>query len=90
LINISTVFKRQGCKAVLIIHGYGSTGVGGAIKLAVRKCLNEKSMCGIVRAFSGGENWIDKKRELISICGNLKNNEHRISGNEGVTVVVLK
>ncbi len=29
--------KRKGTKAVIVIHGYGSTGVGGSIKMAVRE-----------------------------------------------------
>ena len=31
--------SRTGCKALVLIHGYGSSGKGGAIKDAVRKQL---------------------------------------------------
>ena len=34
--NSLATYKRQGTKAVIVIHGYGSTGVGGSIKTAVR------------------------------------------------------
>jgi len=44
-----------------VIHGYGSTGVGGGIKEAVKKCLNENSMRGIVRMF------VDEE-DLRSLC----------------------
>lgn len=37
------------------MHGYGSTGAGGTIKVAVRKCLVENAMRGIVRMAVGGE-----------------------------------
>lgn len=88
--NALTTYKGQGYKAVLIIRGYGSTGVGGGIKIAVTKALGENSMCGIVRATCGGEEWINKKKDIISICKGLENFERKISGNNGVTVVILK
>jgi hypothetical protein len=88
--NALTTYKGQGCKAVIIIHGYGSTGIGGGIKPAVRKCLEESSMRGIVRAYAWGEQWADRKRELMALCGSLGDYDRRISGNSGITVVILK
>lgn len=88
--NSLVTYKRQGVKAVIIIHGYGSTGVGGAIKPAVARCLAERSMCGIVKVFVPGENWFYRKRETLSICKDLANYERKISGNDGVTMVILK
>ncbi len=82
--------KGQGTKAVILIHGYGSSGVGGKIGSAVRRKLREESLAGIIRASCGGENWTDRKRELLSICPALSEQESRIAGNKGVTVVVLK
>jgi hypothetical protein len=88
--NALTTYKSQGVKAVYIIHGYGSTGVGGGIKTGVRKVLSDSSMQGIVRTFCGGEEWINKKREILSVCKVLENYERKISANNGITVVVLK
>ncbi|NLK71727.1 MAG: hypothetical protein GX285_01750 [Clostridiales bacterium] len=88
--NSLVTYKRQGIRAVIIIHGYGSSGVGGSIKAAVAKCLGESSMCGIVRAFVPGENWYYRKREMLSICKDLSNYERKISGNDGITIVILK
>lgn len=82
--------RRQGVKAVILIHGYGSSGSGGRIKTEVRKKLGETNLSGVVRAFVGGEQWSYRKKEFMSLCGSLKNFEQRISGNEGVTVVILK
>jgi DNA-nicking Smr family endonuclease len=53
--NVLTTNKGLGCKAVILIHGYGSSGVGGSIKAAVTRCLSDNSMRGIVRAYVGGE-----------------------------------
>lgn len=88
--NALATYKGQGIKAVIIIHGYGSTGVGGSIKAAVLKTLGESSMRGIVRAYCGGDQWINRKKEILSICGSLSEHDRRISGNEGITVVVLR
>ena len=34
--NALSTYKGQGFKVVILIHGYGSTGVGGGIRTAVR------------------------------------------------------
>lgn len=88
--NSLTTFKGQGYKAVIVIHGYGSTGVGGSIKTAVARCLTESSMRGIVRTSVGGEQWITKKKEILAICKDLEKYERSISNNEGITVVILR
>jgi hypothetical protein len=88
--NALTTYKGKGFKAVILIHGYGSTGVGGGIKAAVTRCLGENSMRGIVRTYVGGEQWINKKKEMLAICKNLENYEGKIANNNGITVVILR
>jgi DNA-nicking Smr family endonuclease len=88
--NSLTTLKGQGYKAVILIHGYGSSGSGGAIKPAVKRCLGEPGMRGIVRTFVGGEQWLDRKQEMLGICKSLESYQQRISGNDGVTVVILR
>ena len=88
--NSLTTYKRQGYKAVILIHGYGSTGVGGSIKAAVIRCLGESSMKGIVRTFATGEQWSNRKRELEEMCKALEDFEHKIANNYGVSVVILR
>ena len=34
--------RAAGAKAVKLIHGYGSSGVGGKLKISVRQFLNAK------------------------------------------------
>lgn len=86
--NALATHRGQGGKAVILIHGYGSTGVGGCIKTAVRKWLGENSR-GLVNTFVGGEQWINKKREMITLCKSIEAFESRIANNDGVTVVIL-
>lgn len=88
--NSLTTYKGQGFKAVILIHGYGSSGVGGNIKTAVKRSLGESSMRGIVRTYIGGEQWSHRKKEILAMCRDLENFERRIANNDGVTVVVLR
>jgi hypothetical protein len=82
--------KGQGCKAVILVHGYGSSGVGGGIKTAVKSKLRESSLSGIVRSQCGGESWYERKKELLALCPALTDYQRKIDGNYGVTVVILK
>lgn len=90
MINQLSTCKGQGYKAVILIHGYGSSGVGGSIKIAVRNKLKEPLLSGIVRSHCGGEHWHEKRREMVGICQPLSNYSRKIEGNQGVTVVLLK
>lgn len=90
MVNQLGTCKRQGYKAVILVHGYGSSGTGGAIKAAVRSKLQERSLSGIVRAYCGGEHWLARKKELLGMCSSLSDYQRRIDGNSGVTVVILK
>lgn len=88
--NSLMTYKAQGTRAVILIHGYGSSGAGGSIKSSVTKCLGDSSMKGIVRAFAGGEQWFIRKRELLAMCGSLEDYERKIKDNNGITVVILR
>ena len=88
--NSLSTAKGQGCKAVILIHGYGSSGQGGVIRPAVRKALGESSLKGIVRGYAAGEDWADRKKEMLGYCKDLAGFERRIANNEGVTVVILR
>jgi len=88
--NALLTYKRQGVKAVVVIHGYGSSGVGGAIKTAVSPILAAPEMAGLVRKFVPGEDFTGtKRRDLIAMCKGL-GEAHGIEGNAGVTIVVLR
>lgn len=88
--NTLAACRMRGVRAAVLIHGYGSSGVGGGIRAAVRRKLSDGSMAGIVREVVGGEQWHWRKRELLAHCRELAGYDGRISNNEGVTVVILK
>lgn len=87
--NALATYKRQGVKAVILIHGWGSSGVGGVIRTAVRNALRGDDMRGLVRAFAPGEEWTVKRREFVGMCKALEDARH-LDGNAGVTVVILR
>src|SRR5665648_511760 len=90
LVNILSTAKGAGNKAVVLVHGNGTTGVGGAIKTARKSKLKESSLIGVVKAFTGGEAWLNDKKMFLEACSQLKNFDRYIDGNKGVTVILLK
>lgn len=88
--NALVTHKKRGGRAIIFIHGYGSTGRGGKIKEAVRKRLSEKSVSALISTYVGGESFYMRKRELYALCGSLARYEAELTDNEGVTVVILR
>src|SRR5579864_105255 len=84
---------RQGKISVLkLIHGYGSTGAGGDIRIAVQKRLIELSHDGLIRACIFGENWSKSDEQtwrLLQSQPALKTDSDLGRGNRGITIVLL-
>jgi hypothetical protein len=77
---------------VKLIHGYGSTGAGGDIRIAVQKRLRELQDQGIIRACIFGENWTASDSEtwdLLKLHPALKHDPDLGRGNRGITIVLL-
>ncbi len=88
--NTLMACPRRGIRAAILIHGYGSSGVGGVIRMAVRTALADGSLASAVREAVPGEQWHWRKRDLLAQCPALAPYEGRIANNEGVTVVLLR
>jgi hypothetical protein len=84
---------RQGKVLVLkIVHGYGSSGAGGDIRIAVQKRLRELADGGQIRGCIFGENWSKSDETTWRLCqtrSELKSDADLGRGNRGITVVVL-
>lgn len=77
---------------VKLIHGYGSTGVGGEIRIAAQKRLLEMHDRGQLRACIFGENWAKSDEQtwkLLGVYPQLKNDHDLGRKNQGITIVVL-
>jgi len=49
--------RKDGYEAVKLIHGYGSSGAGGALRTELQKELHRAMQSGAIQAFIAGENW---------------------------------
>ncbi|MFZ0760074.1 MAG: hypothetical protein WAM69_09010, partial [Candidatus Sulfotelmatobacter sp.] len=75
-----------------LIHGYGSTGVGGDIRIAVQKRLLEMAQNGQIRGCIFGENWSrsdDASWKLLQSHPELKSDSDLGRRNRGITIVLL-
>jgi hypothetical protein len=82
--------RQQRCAVLKLIHGYGSTGTGGDIRIAVQKRLYELAQSGQIRACIYGENWSKSNEEawkLLQSRPELKNDPDVGQGNRGITIV---
>ena len=85
-------YKKGGYKVMKVIHGYGSHGVGGAIKNAfLKKCQDLKNR-NQIEDFVCGSNWTDKnvvKKIAINYCPDLLADGELGFLNPGCTIVIL-
>jgi hypothetical protein len=84
--------RHEGRSLLKLIHGYGSSGTGGEIRLAVQSRLIELHRTGQVRAVIYGEDWSksdSKTWELLIARPELKQDSDLGRKNAGITIVVL-
>jgi hypothetical protein len=75
-----------------IVHGYGSSGVGGDIRISVQKRLHELAEGGQIRGCIFGENWSksdDAAWRLLQAQSALKSDPDLGRRNLGITIVML-
>ena len=84
--------KNQKLKVVKILHGYGSSGIGGSIRVAIRKSLRNKVSKTEIKAFIPGEAFAT----TMGFDEIIKTYEHLLKGdsdykkmNDGITYVIL-
>jgi hypothetical protein len=83
---------REGALALILIHGYGSTGVGGKIRVAIQASLRMRQREGVIRCYVAGENWRcgDPASEFIlQECPELEDDPDLEQGNRGMSVVLM-
>lgn len=84
---------RQGKISLLkVVHGYGSTGAGGDIRIAVQKRLRELAEGGQIRGCIFGEDWAKSDEQtwrLLQSQSLLKDDPDLGRRNQGFTVVLL-
>ena len=84
--------RREGVALLKVIHGYGSSGVGGELRIAIQQSLGERLRAGQIRAFIAGEDWrVSDPRswDLLQRRPELKRDKDLGRGNRGISIVVL-
>jgi hypothetical protein len=84
--------RREGYKALTLIHGYGSSGKGGAIKEAVRQHLQFLHQQGTVRTIIPGEEFEGRSgrgRQLLRCFPFLAEHRDLNRANPGITLIIL-
>jgi hypothetical protein len=86
------VARREGLALIKIVHGYGSRGAGGDIRIAVQKRVCELVEAGQIRGCIFGENWAKSDElswKLLQERDGLKSDCDLGRRNLGITIVVM-
>jgi hypothetical protein len=84
--------RRERCRVVKLIHGYGSKGAGGDIRIAVQARLAEMVRSDQIRGCIFGEDWSKSDQQtwkLLQARPELKEDRDLGRKNLGITIVVL-
>lgn len=84
--------QNEGVKVMKFVHGYGSTGVGGEIRIAVQNGLLKRMQQGELKGVIFGEDWRISNENtwaLLKQTPELKQDSDLGRQNRGITIVVL-
>ncbi len=85
--------KRDGARVLKVIHGYGSSGKGGALCVGLRKSFRLRKKEGVIKDFIVGEDFSifnDPGLTLLEAVPEMGGDPDLSATNEGITIVWLK
>lgn len=85
--------QKSGTAVLKIIHGYGSSGTGGKLRIALRKALERLAAEGRLRNIVHGEHWDifdPASQRLLGTYDELAADEDLGRKNAGITIVELR
>jgi len=85
--------KRDRVRVLKVIHGYGSSGKGGALCVGLRKSFGLRKKEGVIKDFIVGEDFSifnDIVLSLLEVVPELRGDPDLNATNEGVTILWLK
>jgi hypothetical protein len=86
------IAQQSSVKVLKIVHGYGSTGVGGDLRIALQATLRQMAAKREIHDCIFGENWRtsdERTWELLKQMPELKTDSDLGRGNRGITLVLL-
>jgi hypothetical protein len=84
--------RRNSVSVLTLIHGYGSTGRGGAIRSECRMMLDYLKSKGQISDYIAGEDFTTRSgrvKALLRRYSSLGSNRNLNNGNQGITLVIL-
>ncbi len=84
--------RQRKHRLVKLIHGYGSTGAGGDIRIAIQRRLQRMAEDGQIRGCIFGENWAKSDQatwRLLQAQPDLKSDADLGRHNQGITILLL-
>ena len=84
--------RHAGTQLLKLIHGYGSTGVGGKLRVAVRASLSRYKKANLIRDYVSGEEFRISNEvtwSLLKQMPELKQDRDLGRENKGITIVLL-
>lgn len=84
--------RHDGTAILKLIHGYGSTGVGGKLRVAVRASLARYKKSAMIRDFIAGEDFRisdEATWALLKSSPEMKQDRDLGRENKGITLVLL-
>ena len=87
-----SICRGQNVQAAKIIHGYGSSGVGGVLRQGIRKSLVSRRKEGQIKAVIFGEKWDifdPSTRAILEACPALSKDRDLCNSNPGISVVIF-
>lgn len=84
--------RAEGVRTLKLIHGYGSSGVGGRLRDEVWKALDRFKRNGFISDFIPGENFRlsnESSWALVKRDKSIKEDRDFGRANRGITIVVL-
>ncbi|MBO4579925.1 MAG: Smr/MutS family protein [Clostridiales bacterium] len=85
--------RASGVPCAKVIHGYGSTGTGGAIKAALPRALRDLQSRRLIKGYIRGEDfgpYSVAARDLASGMKQIKSDPDWGRNNDGITIVLFK
>ncbi len=83
--------KHRRQRVIKIIHGYGSSGVGGRLRNGLRRELAQRTQGGKIKGFIPGERFgrTEETRAFTSQYSQLSQDPDYGSSNPGITIIIL-
>ncbi len=85
--------QREGVKVLKVIHGYGSSGNGGALCVGLRKSFGLRKKEGVIKDVVAGEDFSIFNQTVLALleaAPGLRGDPDLNATNEGVTFLWLR